>query len=91
VIPAQINIELERTKIFLSNVEMLLVPLSSPWLFGLLAPTALDAHLVTFLARLRDLGRNELISHSLRAYRDIAMETPEWCGVMNGRSTIYAG
>jgi hypothetical protein len=32
-----------------------------PWLFGLENPTALDAHLVFFIWRMRDVGRHELI------------------------------
>ncbi|TVY87385.1 hypothetical protein LAWI1_G005630 [Lachnellula willkommii] len=91
VLPAQVDAALKRTGLFLSHMEQLLVPLSGPWLFGLLVPTALDAHLVTFLARLRDLGRDELIPPSLRAYEDAAMETPEWRRVMNGRRTMYSG
>jgi glutathione S-transferase len=91
VTPAQVDTEVERTRSFLSRVEQLLVPPSGPWLFGRAVPTALDAHLVAFLARLQDLERGELISPGMSAYRDAAMKTPEWRRVMNGRQTMYSG
>ncbi|KAM0166591.1 hypothetical protein ACHAQE_001397 [Botrytis cinerea] len=51
---------------------------SGPWLFGLEHPTALDAHLLPFISRLRDVGRQELIPAKLGEYADLALETPEW-------------
>lgn len=59
-----------------------------PWLLGLKEPTALDAHLVTFVARMRDVGRNDIIPEELGKYVDVAMEGDEWNGVMQGRKTM---
>ena len=65
------------------------MPGAGPWLFGAAVPTALDAHLVTFIARLKDIGRTDLVPDALVRYADLAMETPEWRGVMNGRKTAF--
>ena len=61
---------------------------TGPWLFGLTHPTALDAHLVVFIGRMRDVGREGLIPERLGAYADRAMAGPEWGDVMQGRRTM---
>ena len=64
---------------------------SSPadqWLFDLPQPTALDAHLVVLIARLRDIKRLDLVSERLLAYAANAWEGKEFQGVMQGRKTI---
>jgi hypothetical protein len=59
---------------------------NGPWLFGLDQPTALDAHLVVFIARMRDIGRgDELIPGGLGRYADLAMQRAEWDKTMQGR------
>lgn len=58
------------------------------WLFGFRNPSALDAHLITFLARLRDIGLRDIIPVSLDRYASEAMETVQWKGVMQGRTTV---
>ena len=57
------------------------------WLYGSL-PTALDAHLVVFIARMTDVGRDTLIPGKLKQYGAWAMETPEWIKMMDGRKTM---
>lgn len=52
-----------------------------PWILGTEDPTALDAHLVIFLARLQDLGKHKFIPAELRGYADMAMETPAFKAV----------
>jgi hypothetical protein len=61
---------------------------SGPWLLGLTQPSALDAHLITFIARMRDVGREEIVPEVLGKYVDAAMEQDEWRGVMHGRKTM---
>ncbi len=64
---------------------------SSPsyrWLFDLPQPTALDAHLVVLIARLRDIKRLDLVSEQLLAYAAKAWECKEFQGVMQGRKTM---
>lgn len=58
------------------------------WLFDLLHPTALDAHLTTFIARMLDIGRDSIIPEKLKTYADRAMQTKEWNSVMQGRKTM---
>ena len=50
--------------------------------------TALDAHLVVFMARMSDVGRGQLIPEKLKQYGAWAMQTPEWIKMMNGRKTM---
>lgn len=57
------------------------------WIFGT-KPTALDAHLVVFIARMTDVGRDYLIPTELRDYGAWAMQKPEWVTMMGGRKTM---
>ena len=59
-----------------------------PWLWGLTEPTALDAHLVAFIARLQDLGRGQVVPPGLKLYAESAKNGPEWKNVMQGRRTF---
>jgi hypothetical protein len=61
------------------------------WLFGLQQTSALDAHLVPFIARMRDVGKEALIPEELGEYADRAMAEKEWQDVMGGRKTMIAG
>jgi hypothetical protein len=61
---------------------------SGLWLFELAQPSALDAHLITFIARMRDVGREEIVPEALGRYVDKAMERDEWRDVMQGRKTM---
>jgi len=54
---------------------------SGRWLFGLEKPSALDAHLVTFIKRMRDVGRKEIVPEALGNYADAAMAGEEWRGI----------
>lgn len=59
-----------------------------PWLFGLKDPTALDAHAVIFIARLKDVGRHDIVPARLLAYAERAWETEEYKALMQGRKTM---
>ncbi len=59
-----------------------------PWLFGEQRPTALDAHLVIFIARMLDLGRGEAVPEPLKAYAEAAFASAEYNAVMAGRRTL---
>ena len=60
----------------------------SPWIFGT-QPTALDAHVTVFVARLIDAGRQDLVlEDSFNATKQV-VAMPEWQNVMKGRRTIY--
>ena len=49
----------------------------------------LDSQVVPFLARLRDVRRDELIPVGLAQYEEMAGVTPEWLDVLKGRRTMY--
>jgi glutathione S-transferase len=81
-----VDCEIERSRSLLSILESTLCGQGSgPWLFGFDGPTALDAHVVVFINRLRDVGRAKLISSTLAKYADAAMETSEWRKLMDKR------
>ena len=61
---------------------------SGPWLFGLGHPTALDAHLVVFIARLKDVGRHDIVPEKLMAYAERAWASESYKAVMQGRKTM---
>ena len=75
-----------KTKVLLEDLKNRL-PGPQKWMFGP-KPTALDAHLVVFLARMTDVGREHLIPPELRVYGAWAWEHPEWNNMMNGRKTM---
>lgn len=58
------------------------------WLLGLDSPSALDAHLVCFIARMTDRKRGDLIPERLQSYGLRAMNGEEWKSVMQGQSTL---
>ena len=57
------------------------------WIYGE-TPTALDTHLVVFIARMIDVGRPALIPEKIRMYGSWAMQTPEWVQMMGGKKTM---
>ncbi|KAK2685464.1 hypothetical protein QWA68_015698 [Fusarium oxysporum] len=59
-----------------------------PWLFGFQQPTALDAHLIVFIERMRDVNRLGMVPDKLRRYADQATQMPEWKQVMSTRRTM---
>ncbi|KAF2102972.1 hypothetical protein NA57DRAFT_63700 [Rhizodiscina lignyota] len=63
------------------------LPEGARWMLGLPQPSALDAHLVTFIARLEDAGRTNLVPPRLSTYCADARETEEWRRIMQGRKT----
>ena len=86
---------------FLSKIESLLAVSQddedvgrgkgSFWIFGSADATALDAHVVPFIARLLDVGREAIFADKakVRAYAQRAFETDAWKDVMQGRKTVY--
>lgn len=81
---------LERFESFLrgSDSNLALNETSPNWLFGLPHATALDAHLIVFIARMYDVGRSDIIPESLKTYAAQAMQQIEWKTVMQGRKTM---
>ncbi|KIM96717.1 hypothetical protein OIDMADRAFT_182909 [Oidiodendron maius Zn] len=63
---------------------------TSQWIFGSLEPTALDAHTIPFLARLFDVGREDMVSERLKTYACRAFKTKAWIDMMGGRKTVFS-
>ncbi|OQV04058.1 Glutathione S-transferase, domain-containing protein [Cladophialophora immunda] len=80
---------------FLSQIDTLLAGAAaegsgSPWIFGTADPTALDAHVVPFVARLMDVGRQGMLQDRVRAYAERAFDAEAWREAMQGRRTVHA-
>ena len=97
----QVMIEESKTVALLSKIEELLAsaqtdpqepqPHYSLWAFGTPKPTALDTHIIPFIARLLNVGRSEMLAGKdrVRAYANCAFRTEGWKDVMQGRRTVY--
>jgi hypothetical protein len=59
------------------------------WLLEGSTPTALDAHCVTYIARLAEAGNSNLIPARLQEYAKLAMARPEWQSVTEGKPTLW--
>ncbi len=80
----------ERAKTLLAKFEDILNDSNSGWCFGLKQPSAFDTHLIVFIARMMDVGREGLIPERIRQYAAKASESEEWKSVMQGRRTMPA-
>jgi glutathione S-transferase len=88
VVPAETERNERKTGELMASLETLVAEKDEPtgWLFGD-KPTALDAHLVAFIARMVDVGRSNLIPEKLQQYAQWAMQGPEWIKMRDGRSS----
>lgn len=87
-----VDVAIKKAQMFLTAVEGQLPVdqgVSGKWLFGLEHPSAADAHVIPFLARLHDVGRGEMVSQALKKYLALAQSTREWKDVMGDRSTMF--
>ena len=82
--PESVEQNRQRTITLLRKLEGHLSTSQSGWLFGFDTPSALDAHLVVFLARMRDVGRNDLIPEIFEKYALRALEGDAWKEVQSG-------
>jgi hypothetical protein len=85
--PSQVGEEVQQAQSIMSKLASLLIEEQGPWLHGHSA-TALNAHVIMFLARLQDAGRANLMPSRLRRYLAMVMETWKWQAVMAGNRTI---
>lgn len=77
-----------RTKDLLHELGEVLQDSQTDWILNTTHPTALDAHVIVFIARLKDAGRGELVPACFMNYADKQMDTSLWKQMMQGRSTI---
>lgn len=80
-----------QSKTLLSTIDGMLQDSLSGWILDTPHPTALDAHVIVFIARLKDAGRSELVPTLTTDYADRAMVTPAWKDMMQGRQTVPPG
>lgn len=87
--PATVAAQVHKVKTFMAEIESIRLAHASErnfsYIFGTNGPTALDAHLVVFIKRMRDVDRADLIPEGMGAWADVLMEAEEWKGVMGGR------
>lgn len=91
-LPQTLIAEEKKTSLFLDEIGQLRDQhhdASSPWLFGTEFATALDCHLIIFLARHKDVGRSNLIRGSMASYADTIFSAPFWHDFMKGKTTMY--
>lgn len=77
----------EKAKALMLRFQEMLQASQTGWLFNLPQPSALDAHLVVFIARMYDVKRHNLIPEKLQEYGNRAMSEKAWKDVMGGRNT----
>jgi len=80
-----------QTKEFLRDVEQMLRTSHTHWILKTPYPTALDAHVIVFVARLKDAGRGELVPTRIINFADKQMDTVAWKEMMQGRGTVPPG
>jgi hypothetical protein len=62
---------------------------NSLWLYGHEYGTALDAHALTLLARIKDVDLDKLVHPDMMAYGKAIMEGDMWKNFMQGRITMH--
>ena len=80
-----------KTRDLLHEISGMLQVSQTDWILNMTHPTALDAHVIVFVARLKDAGRKELVPARIIDYADKQMDTALWKEMMQGRSTIPPG
>ena len=89
VTDSEIETQVEKSKRFLVKIADLYEPSNGPWLWGHISPTALDAQVAVFIARLHDVGRGELVPEKLAKLCQHVIGMLEWQGLYQGRSTMF--
>ena len=77
-----------KTSDFLHEICEMLQKSQTDWILNTTHPTA---HVIVFLARLKDAGRGKLIPARIIDYAEKQMETAVWKEMMQGQSTIPTG
>ncbi|KAK6371464.1 hypothetical protein LTS17_008714 [Exophiala oligosperma] len=86
LIPTEVTRMEQQARDLLASLDRM-VGEEKTWIFSD-KPTALDAHLVVFIARMTDVGRENIIPEGLRKYGARARQNPDWTSMMEGRKTM---
>lgn len=73
----------------MQRLQNILKQSHTAWLFSLPEASALDAHLIAFIARMLDVGRQDLVPEVLKQYATKAMFGTEWSALKQGHITQY--
>lgn len=88
--PAPIALAERQATDYFSQITELFSKYDGFWIFGdEVGPTALDAQTVTFVARLIDADRRDLIPQAIQEYAEEVMKGKEWDVVMGGKPTLF--
>ena len=85
--PSEVSANEDRAKVLMLKLNTLITDSPYQWLFSD-KPSALDTHLIPFIARMKEVGRTKLIPQALGEYADRAMRGKEWTGLMESRRTM---
>ena len=77
-----------KSRDFLHEIDEMLQASQTAWILNTTYPTALDAHIIVFVARLKDAGRGELIPARVIEYANKQMDTVTWKEMVQGRGTV---
>ena len=80
-----------QTEDLLHEIGEVLQVSQTDWILSTTLPTALDAHIIVFVARLKDAGRRELVPGRIIDYANKQMETAVWKKMVQGQGTVPPG
>jgi hypothetical protein len=74
----------------IAKAEVVMARSNGPWIYGLHGPTALDAHFVIFLRRMKEVGYSDYFPEIISRYLSYAEGTKEFQDTMRGEDTLPA-
>jgi hypothetical protein len=80
-----------KTSDLVQEIDKVLKVSQTDWILNTTHPTALDAHVIVFVARLKDAGRGELVPACITDYADKQMDTAVWEAMVQGQGTVPPG
>jgi hypothetical protein len=80
-----------QTKDILQEIGKMLQESQTDWILDTPHPTALDAHFIVFVARLKDAGRGELVPARINDYAVKQMDTAVWRAIVQEQGTVPPG
>jgi hypothetical protein len=82
---------IDKTRDLMHDIGEILQASRTDWILNATHPTALDAHIIVFVARLKDAGRGELMPARIVDYADRQMDTVVWEELVQGQGTVPPG
>ena len=80
-----------KTRDLLHDIGEMLQVSETNWILDTAHPTALDAHIIVFVARLEDAGHRELVPARIVDYAHRQMDTVVWKEVVQEHGTVPPG